>query len=63
MQPERSAGALPETQESASAAGSSYLPVALLMARTAVSMICSSRVLWAPRQYTWPQPWQRENAW
>lgn len=47
----------------AHAAGSSYLPVALLMARTAVSMICSSRLLWAPRQYTWPQLWQRENAW
>ena len=42
---------------------SSYLPVALLTARTAVSMIRSSRLLWAPRQYTWPQLWQRENAW
>ena len=47
----------------AHAAGSCYLPVALLTARAAESMICSSRLLWAPRQYTWPQLWQRENAW
>jgi hypothetical protein len=47
----------------AHAAGSSYLPVALLTARAAESMICSSRLLRAPRQYTWPQLWQRENAW
>jgi hypothetical protein len=32
-------------------------------ARTAESMICSSRLLWAPCQYTWPQPRQRENVW
>ena len=44
-------------------AGSSYLLVVLLTARTAESMISSSRLLWAPRQYTWPQLWQRENAW
>jgi len=37
--------------------------MALLTARAAESMICSSRLLWAPRQYTWPQLWQREKAW
>lgn len=34
----------------------------VLTARTAQSMISSSRLLCAPRQYTWPQLSQRENA-
>ncbi len=45
------------------AAGSSYPLAPVLTARTAESMICSSRLLWAPCQYTWPQLQQRENVW
>jgi hypothetical protein len=29
----------------------------------AEAMRACSRLLWAPRQYTWPQLWQRENTW
>ena len=47
----------------ASAAGSSYPLATVLTARTAESMICSSRLLWAPCQYTWPQLRQPENVW
>jgi len=47
----------------AHAAGSSYPFAPVLTVRTAESMICSSRLLWAPRQYTWPQSRQREKVW
>ena len=47
----------------AHAAGGSYPLAPVLTARTAESMICSSRLLWAPCQYTWPQLQQRENVW
>ena len=45
------------------AAGSAYPLVAVVTVRTAESMICSRCLLCAPRQYTWPQSAQRENAW
>ena len=45
------------------AAASSYRFSLGLAARTAESMICSRRLLWAPCQYTWAQVRQRENVW
>jgi len=43
-----------------------YLLLGGLMGRAACcaeAMSACSRLLWAPRQYTWPQLWQRENTW
>jgi hypothetical protein len=53
----------PSRPTHSSAAGGSYPLAPVLTARTAESMICSSRLLWAPCQYTWPQLRQLENVW
>jgi len=54
----------PDRAHSSAAVG--YLLLGGLMgraARCAEAMRACSRLLWAPRQYTWPQLWQRENTW